>query len=108
MGEFDNEVMQNVDNVYMTEAPAPVEEKKGFSIASMVLGICGLLAWCIPLFGLPVSITGLVLGILGIKKGGKKRAIAGIILCAITLVLSIGNAVLGAIMAINMMSAVPM
>lgn len=108
MSEFENDVMQSVDNVYMEEAPQPVVEKKGFSKASMILGICGLLAWCIPLFGLPVGITGLVLGILGIKKGGKKMAIAGIVLCAITLVLSLINAILGAVMALNMMSAMPM
>lgn len=102
MSEFENEVMQNVDNVYMTEAPQPVVEKKGFSIASMVLGLCGLLAWCIPIFGYPVCITGLVLGILGIKKGGKKMAIAGIILSAITLLITIANSVIGVIMALNM------
>ena len=74
----------------------PVEEKKGFSIASMVLGIVGFLAWCIPLFGLPICVTGLVLGILGRKKGGKGMALAGIIMCAITLVLTLVNAALGA------------
>ena len=78
------------------QAPAPTPEKKGLSIASMVLGICGLLAWCLPLFGYPVCVTGLVLGIIGIKKGGKGMAIAGIILCAITLALTIFNSALGA------------
>lgn len=29
----------------------PMEEKKGMSIASMVLGIIGLVFWCIPILG---------------------------------------------------------
>ena len=90
-----NEQMQN--EVYSQ----PVEEKKGLSIASMILGIVGLLAWCIPLLGFPVCITGLILGIIGIKKGGKGMAIAGIILCSITLLLTLGNSILGAILAVS-------
>ena len=72
------------------------EEKKGMSIASMVLGIVGFIAWCLPLVGFPVTIVGLVLGILGIKKGGKGRAIAGIIMSSITLVLTLINSIWGA------------
>ncbi len=74
----------------------PTQDKKGLSIASMTLGIISLLAWCIPLIGFPVSLTGLILGIFGCKKGGKGMAIAGIIMCALSLVLTIANAALGA------------
>ena len=91
-----NEQMQN--EVYSQPV---VEEKKGLSITSMILGIVGLLAWCIPLLGFPVCITGLILGIIGIKKGGKGMAIAGIILCSITLLLTLGNSILGAILAVS-------
>ena len=90
-----NEQMQNV--VYSQ----PVEEKKGLSLTSMILGIAGFLAWCIPLVGFPVCITGLILGIIGIKKGGKGMAIAGIIMCSITLLLTLGNSILGAIIAVS-------
>ena len=90
-----NEQMQN--EVYSQ----PVEEKKGLSLTSMILGIAGFLAWCIPLVGFPVCITGLILGIIGIKKGGKGMAIAGIIMCAITLLLTIINSVLGAMIAVS-------
>ena len=90
-----NEQMQN--EVYSQ----PVEEKKGLSLTSMILGIAGFLAWCIPLVGFPVCITGLILGIIGIKKGGKGMAIAGIIMCSITLLLTLGNSILGAILAVS-------
>ena len=91
-----NEQMQN--EVYSQPV---VEEKKGLSLTSMILGIVGLLAWCIPLLGFPVCITGLILGIIGIKKGGKGMAIAGIIMCSITLLLTLGNSILGAIIAVS-------
>ncbi len=73
-------------------------EKKGMSIASLVLGICGFVAWCIPLLGYPVTIVGLILGCTGMKKGGRTMAIIGIILCIITLILTIVNSALGAYM----------
>lgn len=73
-----------------------LQEKKGMSIASMILGLVGLVAWCLPIVGFPVTIAGLVLGILGIKKGGKGMAIAGIVLCSITLIITLVNSVLGA------------
>lgn len=87
----------NYNNNYQ-QTPQPKQEKKGLSIASMVLGICGFLAWCIPLFGLPVCVTGLILGILGVGKGSKGMAIAGIIMCSITLILTIINSAIGAYM----------
>lgn len=78
--------------------PPQKPERKGMSIASMVLGIVGFLAWCLPILGYPVTIVGLILGICGIKRGGKGMAIAGIICCSITLVLTLINSLLGAYM----------
>lgn len=68
------------------------EKPKGFAIASMVLGICSVLCscciWFITLF---TSITGLVLGIVSLRKnqGGKGMAIAGIILSSVGIMFSI-------------------
>ncbi len=68
----------------------------GKAIASLVLGILGLLAWFIPLFGAPITITGLVLGIKGLKSSNRGMAVAGIVLNIIGLVLTIINASIGA------------
>lgn len=76
----------------------PQNSAKGFAIASMVLGIVGFVAWCLPIIGFPVTIVGLVLGIIAINKGTKGMAVAGVIMCAITLVITLINSVLGAIM----------
>lgn len=65
-------------------------------IISLVLGITGLLAWIIPIFGLPIGVTALVFGISGLKKSGRGMAIAGIVLGIICLVLTIINSAIGA------------
>jgi len=65
------------------------------AIASLVLGLIGLVAWCCPLVGLPINITGLVLGIKSKNSPNRGMAIAGIILCIIGLVLTLINAVVG-------------
>ena len=96
--DYNNNNYNNYNNGTGFYQPMPPRENKGLSIASMVLGICGFLAWCLPLLGYPVSIVGLILGCIGIKKGGKGMAIAGIIMSAITLVLTLGNSILGVLM----------
>lgn len=78
-----------------------MEEKNkigGKSIASFVLGIIGLVAWLLPLFGYPVTIIGLVLGCLARKNGKNGFNLAGIILSIITLILTLGNSILGVLL----------
>lgn len=72
---------------------------KGKSVASLVLGILSLVFWLIPLFGLPISIVGLVMGVLALKQNvARGMAIAGVIMSSIGLVLVIINAAVGAYM----------
>jgi hypothetical protein len=77
-------------------ASAPTPPGGGKAIWSLCLGLLGLLAWLLPIIGLPVTITGLVLGIKSMNGPRKGMATAGIVLCIIGLVLSTGNAALGA------------
>lgn len=79
------------------------QEQKGQSIASFVLGIVSLLAWCIPLLGYPVTIVGIIMGALGMKKGGRGLAIAGIIMSVLGLIATLVNTVLGAMMMMGRM-----
>ncbi|MHC4444905.1 MAG: DUF4190 domain-containing protein [Planctomycetota bacterium] len=79
------------------EPGAPQEPQgKGKAIASLVLGIIGLLGWCLPIVGLPVTIIRLVLGIKALPTPSRGMAIAGIVLCILGLVASIVNAIIGA------------
>lgn len=68
----------------------------GIAIASLVLGIIGLLAWCVPIIGLPINVVGLVLGIKGRESVNSSMAKAGVTMCIIGLVLTIINAAIGA------------
>lgn len=86
--------LQN-QKIYMTTNNIPANSI-GLGVAALVLGIVGLLAWIIPIIGLSIGIVALVFGILGIKKSSKGMSIAGIVLGAISLVLTIINGTIGA------------
>lgn len=72
----------------------------------MVLGILGLVFWVTPLFGLPINIVGLCLGISAKKKAPSGKATAGIVMTivglSLTAVIGIVGALLGSIMRWNM------
>ena len=72
------------------------DKSLGLGIAALVLGIVGILAWIIPIIGLPVGVVALILGIMGLKKSNKGMSIAGIVLGIICLVLTIINGAIGA------------
>lgn len=76
----------------------PQKPAQGLSIASLVLGIAGFVACCLPLIGYPVTITGLVLGIVAKTKGAGGMAIAGIVLSIITFVLTLVNSIGGVLL----------
>ena len=83
-----------------------MEEKNkvsGKSIASLVLGIVGFIAWLLPLVGYPVTIVGLILGCLARKNEKNGLNLAGIILSTITLILTLGNSILGVILVYSQM-----
>lgn len=67
--------------------------KSGFAVASLVLGIIGVLFSLIPIINnasFIFGIIGLVLGIIGlIKKNKKGLAIAGVILCALAMIITL-------------------
>ncbi|GHT16687.1 hypothetical protein FACS1894189_0990 [Planctomycetales bacterium] len=65
------------------------QASNGKATASLILGCIGLLAWVIPLFGLPITIIGLIMGIKG-------KSTPGTILCVIGLGLTLINAAIGA------------
>ncbi len=79
----------------------PPPQRDGRAIAALVLGICSLVVWCCPLLGAPVAIIGLILGVLAWNSASRGMAIAGVVMCALGLLLSIANGILGAMMAIS-------
>lgn len=64
----------------------PRQEKKGLSIASMVLGICSIVLWFI---GFVPAVLAVIFGGIGLKRGvGKGFAIAGLVTGIVGLVVS--------------------
>ena len=68
----------------------------GMAIASLVLGIVGLMAWFCPIIGLAVNITGLVLGCKSLRSPNRGMAIAGVVMCTLGLIASVVNGAVGA------------
>jgi hypothetical protein len=87
---------------YQSYPPAPPQPSgNGQAVASLVLGIVGLIAWCIPICGLPISIVGLILGIRQMNSPSSGLAIAGVILNSLGLLASIVNAGVGVYLGIT-------
>jgi K+ transporter len=79
----------------------PQAGTSGKATTALVLGVASLIAWCLPIVGLPVSITGIVFALKAQGQTGGSRAIAGLILNIIGLCLSVFNAALGAYLRIK-------
>ena len=101
---MDQNQNQNFNSGFTPMGGSPLgqePEQKGMSIASMVLGIVGILAWLLPCVGYPVTIVGIILGVIGMKKGGKKMAIVGIVLSVIFLIATLINSIAGVVLQLD-------
>lgn len=85
----ENEVNNVESEVNQATNTAPANEKKGFSIAALVLGIIALVLCCIWYVSIPCGIIALILGIIGLKSSKRGMSIAGIITGVIGMILSI-------------------
>lgn len=74
------------------------DKKSLKAMVGFILGLCSIIAWFIPLIGFPVTICGIVFSSLGLNSNNKGKAIAGLILSIIFLVITIINSLAGAIM----------
>ncbi len=92
-----------------TQMPSPpsqpaqviVTANRGKATAGMVLGIIGLVAWFIPLFGYPVTIVGVVMSSKGLNSDRKGHATAGMVMSIIGLVATAINSLAGCMMALS-------
>lgn len=85
----ENEVNNVESEVNQANNTAPANDKKGFSIAALVLGIIALVLCCIWYVSIPCGIIALILGIIGLKSSKRGMSIAGIITGVIGMILSI-------------------
>lgn len=76
-------------------APVQHSGSAGKATASMVLGIIGMVAWIVPLVGVPVTTLALVFGISNRHSARRGQAIAGIVLACISIPLIIFSGYVG-------------
>lgn len=68
----------------------------------MILGLCSIVAWFIPLFGFPITICGIVFSSKGLSsKDNKGKAITGLVLSIIFLIVTLINSIAGALIAVT-------
>ena len=65
------------------------KDKKGFSIAALVLGIIAIVLSCVWYVSVPAGIVAIILGIIGINSSKKGLSVAGIVTGVIGIILTI-------------------
>ena len=73
-----------------------LNDKTGKAVAALICGVLGLLAWIFPVVGMPITITGFVLGKAARLSPQRQTALIGMGLSLLGLLLSAGNAYCGA------------
>lgn len=83
-------------------APYPANKSDGFATASLVLGIASI-CFCCCCYGLPFNILGLIFSLIALgqirndpeRYGGQGMAIAGLVLCILSLLFGVLLLILG-------------
>ncbi len=96
--QYNQNPYQNNQYGQYQQYQTPVQpQSNGMAVGALICGILGiLLSCCLWYVSIPLSIVGLVLGILVMKnkKGGKPLAIIGIVLCSISILIGIFAAIM--------------
>lgn len=73
--------VQKQENVTNNNATAnqPQKDKKGFSIAALVLGIVAIVLCCVWYISIPCAILAIVFGAIGLKSSKRGMSISGIV-----------------------------
>lgn len=80
---------QVVKETKQETANQPQKDKKGFSIAALVLGVVAIVLSCVWYISITCAILAIVFGTIGLKSSKKGMSIAGIITGVIGMILSI-------------------
>lgn len=73
------------------------KKKETKAMVGFILGLCSIIAWLLPLIGYPVTIAGIVFSAMGMHSNNKGKAIAGLVLSIIFLIVTLINSILGAV-----------
>lgn len=84
--------------VNKTDTTNPTTGCEKSANTGFILGLISIIAWFIPLFGYPVTICGIVNSAKGLKSNeAKTKAIIGLVLSIIFLIVTLINSILGVI-----------
>ena len=75
------------------------DKKATKAMIGFILGLCSIIAWYIPLIGFPVTIIGIVFSAMGMNSVNKGKAIAGLTLSIVFLVVTMINSFAGLMLA---------
>lgn len=95
-GDYEPQITEDeltADEQVLLEPEAP--HKRWLALASLACGILSLCAWVVPYIGIPVSVIGIVAGFLALKSERRKISAAGLVLCSVTFLLALMNALVG-------------
>jgi hypothetical protein len=84
-----NEPIYNVQGNNQINNPTPEADRSGLAIASMVLGIVGVVLFCIWYISLPSAILALIFGSISRQSKNRGMAITGIVLGIVCLGLTL-------------------
>ena len=87
--DFEEEKVVEEPVVEVIEDKKEKKDRKGFSIAALVLGIVSIVLFCLWYISIPCGILAVIFGILGIKSTRKGMSIAGLVTGAIGLIVSV-------------------
>lgn len=79
---------ENVNNNNATANQQP-KDKKGFSIAALVLGIVAIVLCCVWYISIPCGILAIVFGTIGLRSSKRGMSISGIVTGIIGMIISI-------------------
>lgn len=97
--EFEIEKSKILNGSINNNSNADKKATKG--MIGFILGLVSIIAWYIPLVGYPVTVCGIIFSALGMNSKNKGKAVAGLVLSIIFLVVTIINSILGAVL-VNM------
>lgn len=97
--EFEIEKSKILNGSINNSSNADKKATKG--MIGFILGLVSIIAWYIPLIGYPVTVCGIIFSALGMNSKNKGKAVAGLVLSIIFLIVTLINSILGAIL-VNM------
>ena len=97
--EFEVEKQKILNDIVTNKG---VDKKESRANTGFILGLCSIVAWFIPLFGYPVTITGIVFSAMGIDSNKKSSAITGLVLSIVFLIITLINSIGGVMLAMSL------